>query len=328
MDVWGPYKVATYNGMKFFLTLVDDYTRWTWTFLIRLKSDVIFILKNFLVMVKTQFGKSVKMFRSDNGSEFFNTQCSELFQLHEILHQSSCPYTPQQNGVVERRHRHILEIARAIRFQGHLPARFWGDCIETAEGTDQSFLDYLNMRTLYDHSTPDHEYYPHSTSTPARDSPIVPIPESSPVLNSDHGHSETSPTHSISTSIPPTSNPPTSMPTAVPKLSIPPIEVARKSSRTSKPPIWLKDYVTADKGTQSNSCRYPITAVIGYDQLSPKYQSYLSRFSSEQEPNSYYEAAKDKRWIEAIQTEIKALEDNKTWEIVPLPHEKRAIGFK
>ncbi|XP_019252895.1 PREDICTED: uncharacterized protein LOC109231711 [Nicotiana attenuata] len=112
------------------------------------------------------------------------------------------------------------------------------------EGTDQSFLDDLNMRTLYDHSTADHEF---------------------------------------------------------PELSIPPVEVARKSSRTSKPPIWLKDYVTADKGTQSNSCRYPIAAVIGYDQLSPKYQSYLSQFSSEQEPNSYYEAAKDKRWIEAMQ---------------------------
>lgn len=75
-------------------------------------------------MVQTQFGKTIKSFRSDNGSEFFNSHCKELFQLHGIQHQSSCPYTPQQNGVVERKNGHILETARAIKFQGHLPARY------------------------------------------------------------------------------------------------------------------------------------------------------------------------------------------------------------
>ncbi|XP_075080160.1 uncharacterized protein LOC142165522 [Nicotiana tabacum] len=72
----------------------------------------------------------IKAFRSDNGSEFFNSLCGELFKSHGIIHQSSCPYSPQQNRVVERRHRHILEIARAIKFQGHLPSRSWGCCLE------------------------------------------------------------------------------------------------------------------------------------------------------------------------------------------------------
>ncbi|XP_019251045.1 PREDICTED: uncharacterized protein LOC109229959 [Nicotiana attenuata] len=124
MDVWGPYKVATQNGMRYFLMLVDDSTRWTWVFLMRLKSDVIFLLKNFIAMIKTQFGKQVKVFRSDNGSEFFNSACKDLFRSHGNVHQSSCPYTPEQNGVVERRHSHILETTRAIRFQGHLPVRY------------------------------------------------------------------------------------------------------------------------------------------------------------------------------------------------------------
>lgn len=82
-----------------------------------------------MLMIKTQFGVQVKVFRSDNGGEFFNSQCDELFKSCGIIHQSSCPQTPQQNGVVERKHRHILETARAIRFQGHLPIRFWGECI-------------------------------------------------------------------------------------------------------------------------------------------------------------------------------------------------------
>ncbi|XP_075095421.1 uncharacterized protein LOC142173696 [Nicotiana tabacum] len=106
-----------------------------------------------------------------------------------------------------------------------------------------------------------------------------------------------------------------------------PAEV-RTTTRESRPLIWLKDFVRTDKVKQSNCCQYPISIVIGYDNLSPKYQSYLSNFSPEVEPANYYEAAKDKRWVEAMQTEIKALKDNKTWELVPFPKGKKAIGCK
>ena len=94
MDVWGPYKVPTYDGMKFFLTLVDDHTRWTWIYFMHLKSDVITILEDFIVMVSTKFGKKIKSVRSDNGSEFFNHSCSALLKNFGIVHQSSCSYTP------------------------------------------------------------------------------------------------------------------------------------------------------------------------------------------------------------------------------------------
>jgi len=89
-------------------------------------------IKVFLSMIKTQFGAHIKVVRSDNGTEFFNSQYIQLFHDLGILHQSSCPHTPQQNGVVERKHRHILNIARAIRFQSQLPIRYWGYCIKAA----------------------------------------------------------------------------------------------------------------------------------------------------------------------------------------------------
>ncbi|KAH0773131.1 hypothetical protein KY290_010268 [Solanum tuberosum] len=81
---------------------------------------------------KNQFGKCVKVFRSDNGGEFLNSTCHDLFVMHGIIHQRSCPYTPQQNGVVKRKHRHLLETATNIKFQECLPKRFWGDCVEAA----------------------------------------------------------------------------------------------------------------------------------------------------------------------------------------------------
>ncbi|XP_060201854.1 uncharacterized protein LOC132630283 [Lycium barbarum] len=70
----------------------------------------------FLTYVKTQFDKVVKIVKTDNGTEFVNSVCSNLFKTLGLIHQRSCAYYPQQNGVAERKHRHILEVTRAIRF--------------------------------------------------------------------------------------------------------------------------------------------------------------------------------------------------------------------
>nr|XP_016440179.1 PREDICTED: uncharacterized protein LOC107765984 [Nicotiana tabacum] len=96
------------------------------------KSEVIVVLKDFFALVKNQLNIMIKTIRSDNGTEFFNTQCNDLYVSLGIVHQSSCPYTPEQNGVVERKHRHILEVARALRFQNGILVKFWGDCMKTA----------------------------------------------------------------------------------------------------------------------------------------------------------------------------------------------------
>lgn len=69
------------------------------------------------------FQKQIKMIRTDNGSEFFNSEFNSFLDSFGILHQSSCPYTPQQNSRVERKHRHLLEMARALRFQSGLPVK-------------------------------------------------------------------------------------------------------------------------------------------------------------------------------------------------------------
>ncbi|XP_015158930.1 uncharacterized protein [Solanum tuberosum] len=132
MDVWGPYRTATNDGCKSFLTVLDDFSRFTWIFLLKQKSDVFLHIKNFLMHVKTQYDATVKTVRTDNGTKFVNSICHDLFTNLGIIHQKSCPYTPQQNGVVERKQRHILEVTRAIRFQAHVPIIFWGQCVKAA----------------------------------------------------------------------------------------------------------------------------------------------------------------------------------------------------
>ncbi|CAM8961061.1 unnamed protein product [Rhodiola kirilowii] len=144
-DVWGPFPIETMSGAQYFLTIVDDKSRCVWTYLMKKKSEVADLLIQFFAMVVTQFAKRIKVLRSDNGGEFFSTRLSSFLSLKGCVHQSSCAYTPQQNGVVERKHRHILDVARALRIQANVPKTFWGDCVLTAtyilNRTPTPFLD-------------------------------------------------------------------------------------------------------------------------------------------------------------------------------------------
>jgi hypothetical protein len=121
-DIWGPHRISSHFGARYFLTIVDDFTRCTWVFLMSSKSDTQPLLKSFFLFVRTQFNVNIKIIRTDNGSEFLSMK--DFFLNNGVEFQRSCVYTPQQNGVVERKHRYILNIARALRFQSNLPLFF------------------------------------------------------------------------------------------------------------------------------------------------------------------------------------------------------------
>lgn len=112
-----------------FLTIVDDHTRVTWTYLLRTKDEVLKVFPEFLQMIETQYNAVVKAVRSDNAPEL---KFIDLYKKKGIVAYHSCPETPEQNSVLERKHQHILNVARALMFQSHAPLDLWGDCILTA----------------------------------------------------------------------------------------------------------------------------------------------------------------------------------------------------
>ncbi|KAK2416966.1 putative mitochondrial protein [Trifolium repens] len=122
VDIWGPISTKSINGHSYFLTIVDDFSRFTWVILMKQKSEARQKLIDFITLIKIQHNVDVKMIRSDNGPEFIMPQ---FYSSKGIIHQTSCVETPQQNGRVERKHQQILNIARALLFQAKLPKYFW-----------------------------------------------------------------------------------------------------------------------------------------------------------------------------------------------------------
>jgi len=122
IDVWGPYSLSSIHGHKYFLTIVDDYSRYTWVFPLKQKSEVVKILENVVDFTQTQFETAINVIRSDNGTKFFMTN---FFINKGIIHQTSCVNTPQQNSVVERKHGHLLNVAKTLMIQSHLPKIYW-----------------------------------------------------------------------------------------------------------------------------------------------------------------------------------------------------------
>ncbi|CAH9081989.1 unnamed protein product [Cuscuta epithymum] len=159
MDIWGPFSTASYSGFKYFLTIVDDHTRCTWTFMMKTKSETRFHIMNFYKLIQTQFDKKIKIIRTDNGAEFM---FSSFYQSNGIIHQLSCVETPQQNGRVERKHQHILQIARSLLFQSCLPITFWSDCVLSAvhiiNRTPTAILDNKSPFELLYNTIPDYSH--------------------------------------------------------------------------------------------------------------------------------------------------------------------------
>ena len=128
-DVWHP-AIASSGGYKYYVSFVDDYTRFTWIYLLKHKSDVEQVFYNFQAHVERLLDCKIKAVQSDWGGEYHKLHL--YFQCTGIFHRVSCPNTSQQNGIAERKHRHLVETGLALLAHSSLPLRFWDEAFLTA----------------------------------------------------------------------------------------------------------------------------------------------------------------------------------------------------
>jgi len=115
-----------------FVTFIDEFSRFTWIFLLKDRSELLGVFQNFFKEIKNQFGCFIRILRSDNAKEYFSTSFNSFMSENGVIHQSSSPHTPQQNGIVERKHHHIIETTCALLINANVPMKFWGDVVLTA----------------------------------------------------------------------------------------------------------------------------------------------------------------------------------------------------
>nr|GEX89338.1 retrovirus-related Pol polyprotein from transposon TNT 1-94 [Tanacetum cinerariifolium] len=123
---------SSINGKKYVLVIVDDYSRYTWTHFLRAKDETPEVLIDFLRLVQRGLHAQVRIVRTDKGTEFLNKTLHAYFTSEGILHQTSISRTPEQNGVVERQNRTLVEAARTMLSAAKVPLFFWAEAIATS----------------------------------------------------------------------------------------------------------------------------------------------------------------------------------------------------
>nr|AEJ07943.1 Ji4 putative pol protein [Zea diploperennis] len=151
MDLFGPIAYISIGGSKYCLVIVDDYSRFTWVFFLQEKSQTQETLKGFLRRAQNEFSLRIKKIRSDNGTEFKNSQIEGFLEEEGIKHEFSSPYTPQQNGVVERKNRTLLDMARTMLDEYKTSDRFWAEAVNTAcYAINRLYLHRILKKTSYE----------------------------------------------------------------------------------------------------------------------------------------------------------------------------------
>ena len=131
-DICGPMQTETPGNKRYILTILDDHSRYTTVHLMKFKNEATPLIKQFIELTKTQFNKKPKIIRSDQGREYANDDLKDYLRKEGIRMQYTVAYTPQQNGVAERKNRTLCEMARCMLIDADMHKRYWGEAVMTA----------------------------------------------------------------------------------------------------------------------------------------------------------------------------------------------------
>uniref|UniRef100_A0AAG5D8R7 Endonuclease n=1 Tax=Anopheles atroparvus TaxID=41427 RepID=A0AAG5D8R7_ANOAO len=131
-DVCGPVETPSVSGYRYFMTMIDDHSRYCVMYLLKQKSEVANKIEEYVRMTQNMFGHKPKVIRSDQGGEYRGQKLRDFYKREGIQAQFTAGYSPQQNGVAERKNRSLVEMARCLLSDANMHQRYWAEALNTA----------------------------------------------------------------------------------------------------------------------------------------------------------------------------------------------------
>lgn len=326
-DVCSPMRTLSLNGSRYFLLFIDDYTRMTWVYFLKERSEVYGVFKKFKQLVETQSGHKLKTLRSDRGTEYKSHHFDKFCEEEGVERQLSVAYTPQQNGVSERKNRTIMEMARSMLYDKELPRMFWAEAVNTAvyllnrcptkAVSDQTPFQAWNGKRpsaayLKVFGCVCYMHVPDQKRTKLEEKSKKGIFLGFSTLSKGYR------IYNLETKKLVTSRDVVFDEKAVWKwdeenLSQPNIITSEENSEN--------DHEFTENAEPSSPDSPPRKSRL----LSEIYESCNVSFV---EPHNFAEASKESVWIKAMEEEMQMIEENNTWELVNRPSNKDVIGVK
>ncbi|GAU15418.1 hypothetical protein TSUD_44550 [Trifolium subterraneum] len=318
-DVCGPMQVDSTGGNRDFVSFVDDHSRKLWTYLIRRKSEVFDVFKKFKVMAEKQSDHKLKVLKTDGGGEYVSNAFSEYCEAEGIMHEVIPPYTPQQNGSAERRNRTIMNMVRCMIRGKHFPKELWGEAVSTAcyvlNRCPTNRLNGVTPEECWSGNKPNvshlkvfgsiaYKHVPDQLRSSIYDPMHKSIVISRDVIIDEmkewdwNGNKKKDSVSMMFDDM-------QTAPTEANESEL------RRSTRARTQIARLNDcIITSDNDINAEGDLVHLA------------------FNAEAEPVNFEDAVKSEKWLDAMNEEIESIERNNTWELVDLPHGKRAIGVK
>ncbi|GJT64928.1 zinc finger, CCHC-type containing protein [Tanacetum coccineum] len=308
----------TRGGNRYFITFIDDCSRYTYVYLLKSKDQAFETFKNYKAEVENQKGKKIQILRSDRGGEYFSAEFSSYCESQGLIHQRTTPYTPQQNGVAERKNRVLQDMINAMLVSENLPNNLWGEALLIACHVPLPNTSKLGPRGLKIVFV---GYAKDSKSYRCLDSDSNVIVESRDVdfFENKFRHDSTS-TYEIVTQIPQDISGPNlnsnnkrnmAESSSAPRRS----ERARKERNLDPDFIDSQAIIILVEGNNENNVINKIPVLLNVKDA----------------PKTYKEAITSRNfafWKEAIDNEMDSLVSNNTWELSDLPPGSKAIGCR
>lgn len=149
-DVCGPMQTKTPGNKRYILTLIDDFSRYTKIYLMETKDLAAACIKNYVELTKTQQCRKPRIIRSDRGKEYVNKNLQDYLRAEGIETQLTAPYSPEQNGVAERKNRSLLEMSRCMLIDAGLDNKYWGEAVATANYLQNRLPTRTTAKTPYE----------------------------------------------------------------------------------------------------------------------------------------------------------------------------------